>query len=80
MQIIEELEALRRHVYCGAIGYLGFDGRMDLNIAIRTITVANGQAYFHAGGGIVADSDPAAEYDETLHKARALAEALGFSI
>ena len=80
MQIIEELEALRRHVYCGAIGYLGFDGRMDLNIAIRTITVANGQAYFHAGGGIVADSDPEAEYEETLHKARALAGALGFSI
>ena len=80
MQIIEELEALRRHVYCGAIGYLGFDGRMDLNIAIRTITVANGQAYFHAGGGIVADSDPKEEYEETLHKARALANALDFSM
>ena len=80
MQIIEELESLRRHVYCGAIGYLGFDGRMDLNIAIRTITVANGQAYFHAGGGIVADSDPEEEYEETLHKARALAEGLGSSI
>ncbi len=80
MQIIEELESLRRHVYCGAIGYLGFDGRMDLNIAIRTITAANGQAYFHAGGGIVADSDPEAEYEETLHKARALAEALWFSV
>ncbi|MBI5829102.1 MAG: aminodeoxychorismate synthase component I [Chloroflexi bacterium] len=80
MQIIEELESLRRHVYCGAIGYLGFDGRMDLNIAIRTITIVGDQAYFHAGGGIVADSDPKAEYEETLHKARALAGALGFSM
>jgi para-aminobenzoate synthetase component 1 len=80
MQIIEELEGLRRHVYCGAIGYLGFDGTMDLNIAIRTITVMNGQAYFHAGGGIVADSQPGDEYDETLHKARALAKALGHDL
>ncbi len=77
MQIIEELEGLRRHVYCGSIGYLGFDGTMDLNIAIRTLTVMDGQAYFHAGGGIVADSQPDDEYDETLHKARALANALG---
>ncbi len=78
MQIIEDLEGLRRHVYCGAMGYLGFDGRLDLNIAIRTLTIKDGQAYFHAGGGIVADSDPDAEYEETLHKARALAAALGF--
>lgn len=80
MQIIEELEVLRRHVYCGAIGYFGFNGGLDLNIAIRTITVKNGQAYFHAGGGIVADSDPASEYDETFHKARALARALGVEL
>jgi para-aminobenzoate synthetase component 1 len=80
MQIIEELEGLRRHVYCGAIGYLGFDGRVDLNIAIRTITVKDGRAYFHAGGGIVADSTPEGEYEETLHKARALAEAVGFPV
>ena len=80
MQIIEELEGLRRHVYCGSIGYLGFDGTMDLNIVIRTITVMDGQAYFHAGGGIVADSQPDDEYDETLHKARALANALGFDV
>jgi len=78
MQIIEELEGLRRHVYCGAIGYLSLNGRMDLNVAIRTITLKGGWAYFHAGGGIVADSDPDAEYEETLHKARALAAALGF--
>jgi len=77
MQIIEELEGLRRHVYCGSIGYLGFDGALDLNIAIRTLTVLNGQACFHAGGGIVADSQPADEYEETLHKARALTRALG---
>jgi para-aminobenzoate synthetase component 1 len=80
MQIIEELEGLRRHVYCGAIGYLGFDGRLDLNIAIRTLTLKDGHAYFHAGGGLVADSDPDDEYEETLHKGRALAAALGFSI
>ena len=80
MQIIEELERLRRHVYCGAIGYLGFDGGLDLNIAIRTITVKGEWAYFHAGGGIVADSQPEAEYEETLDKARALAEALGLSV
>jgi anthranilate/para-aminobenzoate synthase component I len=78
MQIIEEQEGLRRGVYCGAIGYLGFDQRLDLNIAIRTITVKGGRAYFHAGGGIVADSTPEGEYEETLHKARALAEVLGF--
>lgn len=78
MQVIEELEGLRRHVYCGAIGYLSLNGRMDLNVAIRTITLKGGRAYFHAGGGIVADSDPEAEYEETLHKARALAAALGF--
>lgn len=80
MQIIEELEGLRRHVYCGAIGYLGFDGGLDLNIAIRTITLKDGLAYFHAGGGIVADSRPETEYDETLHKACALAGALGHDL
>ncbi|MBI3241674.1 MAG: aminodeoxychorismate synthase component I [Chloroflexi bacterium] len=80
MQIIEELEGLRRHVYCGSIGYLGFDGTLDLNIAIRTLTLVNGQAYFHAGGGIVADSQPEDEYEETLHKAQALANALGFDV
>jgi para-aminobenzoate synthetase component 1 len=76
LKIIEESEGLRRHVYCGAIGYLSFTGHLDLNIAIRTITIKDGRAYFHAGGGIVADSDPDHEYDETLHKARALAKAL----
>ena len=76
MEIIEELEPTARSVYTGAIGYIGFDGSMDLNIAIRTILVKDGRAYFQAGGGIVADSDPELEYQETLHKASALVEAL----
>lgn len=76
MEIIDELEPHRRHVYTGAIGYLGFDGSADLNIAIRTITCVAGRAYYHVGGGIVWDSDPAAEYQETLDKGRAMREAL----
>jgi para-aminobenzoate synthetase component 1 len=76
MQIIDELEPHRRHLYTGAMGYLGFDGDCELNVAIRTIQCAEGRAIFHAGGGIVWDSDPAAEYDETLAKARALRDAL----
>jgi para-aminobenzoate synthetase component 1 len=73
MEIIDELEPTTRGVYTGAIGYIGGDGSIDLNIAIRTIVVKDGRTYFHAGGGIVADSDPEMEYEETLHKARALA-------
>jgi para-aminobenzoate synthetase component 1 len=76
MQLIDELEPHRRHLYTGAMGYLGFDGRAELNIAIRTITCVGGRAYFHAGGGVVWDSDPAAEYEETLTKAKALRAAL----
>ncbi len=76
MQIIDEIETRRRHVYTGALGYLGFDGNCDLNIAIRTICCAGGRAHYHAGGGIVWDSDPEAEYQETLDKARAMQEAL----
>jgi para-aminobenzoate synthetase component 1 len=76
MQIIDELEPHRRHVYTGAIGYIGFDGDCDLNIAIRTLTCTGGHAYYSVGGGIVWDSDPAAEYQETLDKGRALHEAL----
>lgn len=79
MEIIDELEPVRRGVYCGAIGYLGFDGAIDLNIAIRTMVAVNGQVHFHAGGGIVADSDPQAEFEETLAKARALMQALGMA-
>lgn len=77
MEIIEELEPVRRGVYTGSIGYLGFDGRADLNIVIRTIIAVNGFYYFQVGGGITADSDPHGEYVETLDKARALARSLG---
>jgi para-aminobenzoate synthetase component 1 len=77
MQIIEELEPTHRGFYTGSIGYLGWDGRADLNIAIRTILLKDGMAHFQVGGGIVADSDPDSEYEETLHKGRALMRALG---
>jgi para-aminobenzoate synthetase component 1 len=76
MEIIEELEPTRRGIYTGAIGYLCFSGDMDVNIVIRTLVIKDGTAYFQVGGGIVADSDPEAEYQETLDKARALARGL----
>jgi para-aminobenzoate synthetase component 1 len=76
MQIIEELEKSRRGVYTGAIGYLGFDGNCDFAIAIRTILCAHGRASYHVGGGIVADSDPESEYQETLDKGAAMRAAL----
>ncbi len=72
MEIIESLEPTRRGVYTGSIGFIGVDGNACLNIAIRTIIITGHRAYAQAGGGIVADSDPAAEYEETLAKARAL--------
>ena len=76
MEIIERLEPHRRGVYTGAIGYISLDGSLDLNLAIRTATVLGRTAYFAVGGGIVADSDPEAEYQETLDKLRGHAEAL----
>jgi para-aminobenzoate synthetase component 1 len=76
MHIIEELEACRRGVYCGAIGYIGFDGSMDSNIAIRTLIQAGNTIRFYAGGGIVADSELAAEAREILDKAAPLLELL----
>jgi para-aminobenzoate synthetase component I len=76
MEIIEELEPQRRGVYCGAIGYIGFDGAMDTNIAIRTLVYSDGMARLWAGGGIVADSDPESEYRESYHKAAALLDLL----
>ena len=79
MEIIDELEPTRRGIYTGSLGYLSFDGGMDLNIVIRTFLIKDGKAYFQVGGGIVSDSDPEAEYQETLDKARALIEALEFS-
>ncbi len=76
MEIIAELEPSRRGPYCGSIGYVGFDGSMDTSIVIRTMAILGCHLTFQAGGGIVADSDPAGEYDETLTKARALIETL----
>ena len=67
----------RRGPYCGSIGYLGADGSMDTNIVIRTYCILGDELSFQVGGGIVADSDPAAEYEETLVKARAMLAALG---
>ena len=69
MQIIEELEPHRRGIYCGAIGYISFDGNMDTNIAIRTAIICENVLNFYAGGGIVADSDGSKEYAETFDKA-----------
>lgn len=76
MQIIDELEPTQRSVYTGAIGYIGFNGDTDLNIAIRTFIMKGTAVYFQVGSGIVADSDAEEEYEETLHKARALIESL----
>lgn len=76
MQIIEQLEPNRRGVYCGTIGYVGFDGNMDSSIAIRTLIYSNNEIRCWVGGGIVADSDVAAEYQETLDKASAMLELL----
>ena len=80
MEIIEELEPTRRGPYCGAIGYLSADGHAEFNVAIRTMIVKDNLVHIPVGGGIVADSDPAEEYEETLVKARAMFAALGLSI
>jgi para-aminobenzoate synthetase component 1 len=78
MQIIDELEPVRRGPYCGAIGYLAADGTMEFSVAIRTMTMlSDGIVHVPVGGGIVAESDPSAEYEETLVKARATLQALG---
>jgi para-aminobenzoate synthetase component I len=79
MEIIEELEPTRRSIYTGSLGYLGFDGNLDLNIVIRTFIIKDRRAYFQMGGAIVYDSDPEAEYQETLDKGQALFAALGKS-
>ncbi len=76
MQIIAELEPTARGPYCGALGYLGFDGTMDTNILIRTITAGRGWWQMPVGGGIVAQSDPRREYEETWHKAEGLLRSL----
>lgn len=77
LEIIDELEPTARGVYTGAIGYWSAHGRMDLNVAIRTITLRDGLAHMQVGGAIVHDSDPQAEYRETMDKARGMARALG---
>jgi anthranilate synthase component 1 len=76
MQIIAELEAQRRGVYGGAVGYLGFDGNLDMCIVSRTLLLKDGIAYAQAGSGIVADSDPGAEFLETENKLGAVLQAL----
>ena len=77
MEIIDELEPLSRGPYCGCIGYLGFNRESQLNIAIRTAICKDGRAHFNVGAGIVADSNPEAEYEETLAKAAGFLAALG---
>ena len=76
MEIIDELEPVRRNIYTGALGYLGFDGNVDLNIIIRTILIKDDKAYFGVGGGITWDSQEEFEYEETLDKAKALMRVL----
>jgi len=75
MQIIDELEPVKRGVYSGAVGYLGFNGDMDVAIAIRTAVVKDGKLHVQAAAGVVADSDPQSEWQETQHKARAILKA-----
>ena len=76
MEILDELEPTARGPYAGAVGYVGFGGALDTCIGIRTIVMKDGVAYAQAGGGIVADSDPSAEYDETINKAKGLIRAI----
>jgi para-aminobenzoate synthetase component 1 len=79
MEIIDELEPIARGPYCGALGYLGFNRESQLSIAIRTAVCAAGSTHFNVGAGIVADSDPAAEYEETQAKARGFLAALAIT-
>jgi anthranilate synthase component 1 len=76
MQIIEEMEPTRRGPYAGAVGYFSFSGNMDTCINIRTIVIKGRQAYIQAGAGIVADSVPEREYEETCNKAKAMMKAI----
>lgn len=76
MEIIDELEPVRREIYGGAVGYFSFSGNMDLAIAIRTLVIKDGMVHLQAGGGVVADSDPAAEWQETVNKAMAVRRAI----
>ena len=71
MELIERLEPVRRGIYTGSIGFIGWDGNLDFNIAIRTLLLTATCGYLQVGAGIVADSDPRKEYEETIHKAQA---------
>jgi anthranilate synthase component 1 len=79
MEIIGELEPVKRGVYAGAVGYLGWSGNMDTAIAIRTAVIKDGTLYIQAGAGIVADSVPALEWKETMNKARAVFRAVALA-
>ena len=76
MEIIDELESVKRGVYGGAMGYLGWNGNMDMAIAIRTALIKDNKLFVQAGAGIVADSKPSMEWEETLNKARAIVRAV----
>lgn len=76
MEVIEEIEGLRRGIYTGSVGYIDFCGNVDLNIVIRSIVLSQQRAHFHGGGGILAYSDPEAEYEETLQKVAVLGSAV----
>jgi anthranilate synthase component 1 len=79
MEIIDELEPVKRGIYSGAVGYLSWSGNMDTAIAIRTAVIKDGQLHVQAGGGIVADSVPASEWEETLNKRRAIFRAVAMA-
>jgi anthranilate synthase component 1 len=79
MEIIDELENAKRKTYAGCVGYFSFSGNLDCCITIRTILIKKGKAYVQAGGGIVADSKPAREYQETMNKAKALLKAIAMA-
>jgi anthranilate synthase component 1 len=76
MQIIDELEPSKRGVYAGAVGYFGFDGNSDSCIALRTVVLKGGKAHVQAGGGVVADSTPEGEFQETVSKAMGMMAAI----
>jgi anthranilate synthase component 1 len=76
MEIIDELEPIRREVYGGAVGYFSFSGNMDLAITIRTLVIKDGKVHLQAGAGIVADSDPTTEWQETVNKGMAVIKAI----
>jgi anthranilate synthase component 1 len=79
MEIIDELETVRRGAYGGCVGYIDYSGNMDTAITIRTMLVKDGEIFLQAGAGVVADSDPEYEFVECTNKARALIEAIDFA-